>query len=102
MKAGEVSEGNAAFAGRRSPLAFVALGSNLGESRGIIRDATLRLQEFSDERLLKSSLWQTSPVDCPPGSPMFVNAVVGLVPRTDETPESLLARLQALERESGR
>ncbi len=52
--------------------------------------------------LLISSLWQTSPVDCPPGSPKFVNAVVGLVPRQGETPESLLAKLQSLEREFGR
>jgi 2-amino-4-hydroxy-6-hydroxymethyldihydropteridine diphosphokinase len=61
-----------------------------------------RLQELSDAPLLRSSLWQTSPVDCPPGSPSFVNAVVGLRPRADETPESLLSRLQALEREFGR
>ena len=33
---------------------------------------------------------------------MFVNAVVGLVPREDETPESLLKKLQALEKEFGR
>ncbi len=61
-----------------------------------------RLQEFSDEPLLKSSLWETSPVDCPPESSKFINAVVGLVPRPAETPESLLAKLQALEREFGR
>jgi 2-amino-4-hydroxy-6-hydroxymethyldihydropteridine diphosphokinase len=41
-------------------------------------------------------------VDCPPGSPPFLNAVVGFHPRPGETPESLLARLQALEREFGR
>jgi 2-amino-4-hydroxy-6-hydroxymethyldihydropteridine diphosphokinase len=33
---------------------------------------------------------------------VFVNAVVGLWPRAGETPESLLAKLQALEREFGR
>ena len=37
-----------------------------------------RLQELSEKPILKSSLWQTRPVDCPPGSPIFVNAVVGL------------------------
>lgn len=61
-----------------------------------------RLAELSDQPLLRSSLWATSPVDCPPGSPDFVNAVVGLVPKTDETPESLLSKLQALEKEFGR
>jgi len=41
-------------------------------------------------------------VDCPPGSPVFVNAVVAFRPRAGETPESLVARLQALEGEFGR
>jgi len=85
-----------------SALAFVALGSNLGDSRRTIRDAMARLQSLSDEPILKSSLWQTSPVDCPPGSPNFVNAMVGLVPRAGETPESLLKKLRELEKDFGR
>jgi 2-amino-4-hydroxy-6-hydroxymethyldihydropteridine diphosphokinase len=83
-------------------LAFVALGSNLGDSRKMILDAMARLQNFSDEPILKSSLWQTVPVDCPPDSPKFVNAVVGLVPWNGETPESLHSKLTALEKEFGR
>jgi len=83
-------------------LVFVALGSNLGDSRKIILDAMARLKNFSDQPILKSSLWQTSPVNCPPGSPMFVNAAAGLVPRADEIPESLLKKLRELEREFGR
>lgn len=86
----------------RTDLAFVALGSNLGDSRSIVLEAISRLQEFSDSPLLKSSLWQTSPVDCPPGSPPFINAVVGLAPRPSETPEGLLSKLKALEKEFGR
>src|ERR1039458_1032985 len=82
--------------------AIVALGSNLGDSWQIILDATRRLQGFSDEPILKSSLWRTAPLDCPPGSPKFLNAVVGLVPRKDETPESLLKKLLVLEKEFGR
>jgi 2-amino-4-hydroxy-6-hydroxymethyldihydropteridine diphosphokinase len=61
-----------------------------------------RLQELSEQPLLKSSLWETTPVDCPPGSPSFVNAVVGLMPLLGETPISLLAKLQGLEQEFGR
>ncbi|HTV75590.1 MAG TPA: 2-amino-4-hydroxy-6-hydroxymethyldihydropteridine diphosphokinase [Candidatus Baltobacteraceae bacterium] len=83
-------------------LAFVALGSNLGDSRKIIWDAMARLQTFSDGPILKSSLWQTSPVDCPPDSPKFVNAVAGLIPQKNETPESLLKKLRELEKEFGR
>jgi 2-amino-4-hydroxy-6-hydroxymethyldihydropteridine diphosphokinase len=86
----------------RSALAFVGLGSNLGDSRKILLDAMARLQEFSARPILKSSLWQTSPVDCPPGSPKFLNGVVALSPCTGETPESLLGKLQALEKASGR
>jgi 2-amino-4-hydroxy-6-hydroxymethyldihydropteridine diphosphokinase len=83
-------------------LAVVALGANLGDAQGDILRGMRRLEELSDGPLLKSSLWQTMPVDCPPGSPAFVNAVVVLVPRADETPETLLAKLQALEKEFGR
>jgi 2-amino-4-hydroxy-6-hydroxymethyldihydropteridine diphosphokinase len=85
-----------------SELAFISLGSNLGDSRRILLDAMVRLQGFSARPIVKSSLWQTTPVDCPPGSPLFVNAIVGLLPRRGETPESLLAKLQSLEKEFGR
>jgi 2-amino-4-hydroxy-6-hydroxymethyldihydropteridine diphosphokinase len=82
-------------------IAFVALGSNLGDSAGIVRRAFDRLQTLSDAPLLRSSLWQTAPVGCPPGSPPFVNAVAGLWPRAGETPQSLLRQLQILEAEFG-
>jgi len=85
-----------------SLLAIIALGSNLGDSQQNILEAMTRLQRFSDTPTLKSSLWQTTPVDCPPDSPMFLNAVVGLVPRKGETPESLLQKLRELEKEFGR
>jgi 2-amino-4-hydroxy-6-hydroxymethyldihydropteridine diphosphokinase len=85
-----------------SSLAIVALGSNLGDSRQNILDAMTRLQNFSDRPLLKSSLWQTTPVNCPPNSPLFVNAVTGFAPQKSETPESLLQKLSALEKELGR
>ena len=85
-----------------SALAIVALGSNLGDSRRMLLDAMARLQDLSDAPVLKSSLWETSPVDCPPGSPKFLNAVAGLVLRPGETPESLLAKLLSLEKDFGR
>jgi 2-amino-4-hydroxy-6-hydroxymethyldihydropteridine diphosphokinase len=83
-------------------MAIVALGSNLGDSRKIISDAIARLQKFSSAPIFKSSLWQTSPVDCPPDSPKFVNAIVGLIPKDNETPESLLKNLRELEKQFGR
>src|SRR5689334_21291786 len=83
-------------------IAFIALGSNLGDTRRNVLQAMDRLQKFSDQTILRSSLWETEPVDCPPGSPKFINAVIGLVPRADETPESLLQKLQQIEQEFGR
>ena len=85
-----------------SELAIVALGSNLGDSRRNVLRAMERLQELADQPLLKSSLWQTAPVDCPAGSPVFVNAVVALLPQRGATPESVLASLQEIEKEFGR
>ncbi len=82
--------------------AIIALGSNLGNSDDLVQQAIEKLTVFSDAPILRSSLWKTEPVDCPPGSPPFINAVVVLKPRAGETPESLLAKLQGLEREFGR
>jgi 2-amino-4-hydroxy-6-hydroxymethyldihydropteridine diphosphokinase len=82
--------------------AYIAIGSNLGDSRTAVPQAMDRLQELSDQPLARSSLLETKPVDCPPGSPNFVNAVVALIPRRGETPESLLQKLQKLEKEFGR
>jgi 2-amino-4-hydroxy-6-hydroxymethyldihydropteridine diphosphokinase len=96
---------NSVFRTRNSEfqkLVFVALGSNLGDSRQIVLDAMERLQSFSGEPILKSSLWHTSPVDCPPDSPKFVNAIVGLIPNENETPESLLKKMREMEKEFGR
>jgi len=86
----------------RQKLAFVALGANLGDARRNVLEAIQRLEKFSEQPLLRSSLFETAPFDCPPGSPKFVNAVVGLAPKRGETPESLFAKLQALEKEFGR
>ena len=82
--------------------AIVALGSNLGDSCANLREATQRLEQLADGGFRSSSLWQSTPVDCPPGSPLFVNAVVAFKPAAGETPESLLVRLQVLEKEFGR
>jgi 2-amino-4-hydroxy-6-hydroxymethyldihydropteridine diphosphokinase len=86
----------------KESVAYIALGSNLGDARKNVMQAIERLQGFSQQPLQKSSLWKTTPVDCPPGSMDFVNAVVALFPRAGETPESFLKTLQELETEFGR
>jgi 2-amino-4-hydroxy-6-hydroxymethyldihydropteridine diphosphokinase len=84
------------------PRAYIALGSNLGDSRRNIERAFHRLASLSREPIRRSSLWKSTPVDCPPGSPEFINAVAALTPLPDATPESLLLQLQQLESELGR
>ena len=67
-------------------LAYIALGSNLGESRAILESAFQELEKLSTAQLVRSSLWETSPVDCPPGSPLFLYAVAALRPLPEESP----------------
>jgi 2-amino-4-hydroxy-6-hydroxymethyldihydropteridine diphosphokinase len=85
-----------------STSAFVALGSNLGDARRNINVALAGLQRLSASPIRVSSFWESPPVDCPPGSPIFINAVAALEIRAGETPSGLLAQLQSLEREIGR
>ncbi len=80
----------------------VGIGSNLGDSKSVLSSAISRLAELTDSPMLQSSIWKTDPVDCPPGSPMFLNAVVAFIPRFSETPETLLKTLQRFEKEFGR
>lgn len=93
------------------PLVFVGLGSNLGTtdetSTMILCRAFVALAELSEFPLIVSSLWRTAPVDCPPGSPDFVNAVAALLPAcrhdsSEKVAVEVLAQLQQIEREFGR
>lgn len=83
-------------------VALVALGSNLGDSTLLIRQALLRLATLEPIGFRASSLWASDPVDCPPGSPPFVNAMAWLHVGSRHTPEAMLAILQGWEREFGR
>ncbi|CAB4244239.1 2-amino-4-hydroxy-6-hydroxymethyldihydropteridinediphosphokinase [Methylacidimicrobium sp. AP8] len=81
--------------------AGIALGSNLGESAVRMEEASAFLRTLScSAHFLRSSLWRTEPVDCPPGSPEFLNAVVEI--DWEGSPEELLAALLAFERRAGR
>jgi 2-amino-4-hydroxy-6-hydroxymethyldihydropteridine diphosphokinase len=83
-------------------MVLVGLGSNQGDSAANVLAAMERLSEFADGELLRSALWKTSPVNCPPGSADFINAAVSFRAAPNLTPERLLAALKALEREFGR
>ena len=81
---------------------YVALGANLGNAVETLQRAAVEIVSWSLGQALCSSLWQTQPLDCPPGSPPFINAALGLQPKPDATPESLLESLLQLEIRLGR
>lgn len=81
--------------------AGIALGSNLGDRNALLQEAIghLRMIHESGDFLL-SSLHETEPVDCAPGSPPFLNAVAEI--GTSLQPLELLRRLQGQETHAGR
>lgn len=83
-------------------MVLIGIGSNRGDSVAVVLEAMARLRAFAVGPVLGSSLWRTSPVDCPPGSADFINAAAAFVPDAGLSPEALLQGLKALEAEYGR
>lgn len=86
--------------------AFVALGANipLGDEQpeDTLRRAMAALIPLSQHLPILSSIYESDPKDCPPGSPLYLNAVVAILPREGEEPLTLLHKLQAIEQKFGR
>lgn len=84
------------------PRAGIALGSNLGDSPAHLRTALARLREIASpaEPVLVAPVYQTPPLDCPPGSPDFLNTVVEI--GYDGTAHELLGLTRSIENELGR
>jgi 2-amino-4-hydroxy-6-hydroxymethyldihydropteridine diphosphokinase len=81
--------------------ALVALGSNLGARESHLSGAIAGLSALPLTRLVAvSNVRETAPVDGPPGSGAFLNAVALL--DTQLSPRALLAELQELEARAGR
>jgi 2-amino-4-hydroxy-6-hydroxymethyldihydropteridine diphosphokinase len=78
-------------------VAYIGLGSNLGDREGTLRAALERLSELG--RLRASSFRETEPVGVV-GQPRFLNGAAEL--ETDFGARELLERLFAIERELGR
>ena len=78
---------------------LVGVGSNLGDSRTLVRQAMHACSSLPRTRALGlSSLWGSAPVDAE--GPDYVNAVVALESELD--PWTLLRALQQLEARAGR
>jgi len=85
-----------------SKITFVSIGSNLNDPLNNVLKSIDVLKNISREKPLVSSLWLTEPVDCPAGSPPFINAVIGIYFYENETPETLLDKLLNIEVSFGR
>ena len=81
--------------------AYVALGSNLGDRWATLQAATRRLRAEPGIRVIAcSECYETSPIDCPPGSGDYLNAVLAI--ETERTSADLLEFLHQIERRFGR
>jgi len=79
-------------------IAYIGLGSNLGDRQATLRQAVRRLGTYG-RVVAVSSLYETEPVGYR-DQPWFLNAVVAL--ETTLGPRELLAALLAIERDFGR
>jgi 2-amino-4-hydroxy-6-hydroxymethyldihydropteridine diphosphokinase len=79
-------------------LAYLSLGSNIGDRESHLRNAIAQLQ--TTRRIVSvSSFYETEPVDIT-DQPWFLNCVVAL--ETPETPEQLMASMLEIEQRMGR
>ena len=83
------------------PLAYVGLGSNLGDRQAYLYAAIDKLHALPGTIVVRTSGFHESPaVDSPPGSPAYLNGVAEV--RTELEPLPLLRHLLAIERHLGR
>jgi 2-amino-4-hydroxy-6-hydroxymethyldihydropteridine diphosphokinase len=78
----------------------IALGSNLGDRVAYLRAAAAAIRRLAEPPVLVSRVYETAPVDCPPGSPSFLNAAMEI--GYSGSLADLLAQLQAIEQANAR
>jgi len=83
------------------PLAYIALGSNLGDRWTNLTAAVRRLRAEPGSRVVAvSSFYETPPVGGPTGQGPYLNAALAF--ETDKSPEQLLQFLHTIEHQFGR
>lgn len=82
--------------------AGVALGTNLGDRLANFQRARKEIEALDKVSgpILASAIYETDPVDCEPGAPKFLNAVIEF--EYAGSPSDLLSQLGAVERALGR
>lgn len=97
-----VTSGDAVASAVTGPIAFVALGANLGDPAAALAAAVVALGRLGQIDGA-SDLWATDPVGGPAGQRTYLNAVIGWRPAPAwSTPERALAALLAIESGLGR
>ncbi len=81
-------------------MTYLALGSNLGDRLANLQRARDLLSPFSTKTIVSAPIYETDPLDCPSGSPPFLNTVLAL--ETSLSPTELLQKTQTIESELGR
>lgn len=79
-------------------IAYLSLGSNVGDRAQQLRDAQARLSA-AGHVIATSSLYETEPVEFTE-QPWFLNCAVAL--ETEKTPQELMAEILGIEQEMGR
>lgn len=86
--------------------AIVGLGANQTSGSGAplenLRAAMDLLSKLGTEQGLNSSFYHTEAVDCAPGTPDFVNAVMAIRLSPSISPQCFLKQLQSIEERFGR
>ena len=78
---------------------YIGIGSNIDNPMGQVMAAVTALNELSNTKLIAVSPWyQSAPIG--PSQPDFINGVAML--QTNDSPEQLLDKLQAIEHAQGR
>jgi 2-amino-4-hydroxy-6-hydroxymethyldihydropteridine diphosphokinase len=80
----------------------IGLGSNVGDRLAYLREGYRRIKSLhiGSEPPLVSSIFETSPIECTPGTNPYLNAAVEI--RFNRPPIALLDALLGIEREMGR
>ena len=81
-------------------IAFLSLGSNVGDRESYLKEALGHINDIEENRILKiSSIYETEPWGRKSQRP-FLNQVIEVATRL--TPEKLLTKCQAIEKNIGR
>jgi 2-amino-4-hydroxy-6-hydroxymethyldihydropteridine diphosphokinase len=85
---------------RQPVIAYIGLGSNLGDRAGTLNRAVEMIAALPQTRLLRTSSWLENPAVGIPDGPNFLNGAAEI--ETSLTPCELLRELQEIEKRSGR